>query len=83
MRRRYAVPLDRRRLFARLREGGASAEYLRAFGAELAQVEDIVSGSAFADFIAAYVPLFVPEAARRPAEGAAAQLGPLGRGQSA
>jgi glycosyltransferase domain-containing protein len=83
MRRRYAVPLDRRRLFAKLRESGASGEYLRAFGAELAQVEDIVSGSAFTDFIAAYVPLFVPEAARRPAEGAAAQLGPLGRGQSA
>lgn len=82
-RRRYTVALERRSLLARLRRNGAPEDYLRAFGAELAQIEDVVSGPAFADFIRPYVPLFVPEAARAAEQSPAAGLGALGRGQSA
>ncbi len=83
MRRRYTVALERRSVPAKLRHNGAAADYLKAFRAELAQVEDVISGSAFDRFIRAYVPLFLPEAAQIPAEGSAARLGALGRGQSA
>jgi glycosyltransferase domain-containing protein len=82
-RRRYTVPLERRRVFAKLRRNGASEDYLRAFGKELAQIEDVVSGPAFADFIRPYVPLFVPEAEQKTIRDPAARLGALGRGQSA
>jgi glycosyltransferase domain-containing protein len=82
-RRRYTVPLERRKVLAKLRRNGASPDYLQAFKAELAQIEDVVSGSAFADFIRPYVPLFVPEAARQAVQTPAAELGTLGRGQSA
>ncbi len=83
MRRRHSVPLDRRKVLARLREGGASEDYVRAFSAELAQVEDVICGPAFAEFIRAYVPLFAPETAYKSKGDVAAQLGSLGRGQSA
>jgi glycosyltransferase domain-containing protein len=82
-RRRYTVPFERRGVLAKLRRNGASRDYLRAFSAELAQIEDVVSGPAFAAFIRPYVPLFVPEAAQNTAEKPAAELGALGRGQSA
>jgi hypothetical protein len=82
-RRRYAVPRERRKVLARLRGAGASADYLQAFKAELAQIENVVSGSAFAEFIRPYVPLFVPEAAQQAVKTPAAELGALGRGQSA
>ena len=82
-RRRYAVPLERRRVLATLRRSGASANYLQAFKTELAQIEEVVSGPAFADFIRPYVPLFAPDAARKTAQTSAAELGALGRGQSA
>ena len=81
-RRRYTVPLERRKVLAKLRRNGASADYLQAFKAELAQIEDVVSGSAFADFIRPYVPLFAPEA-QTTVQASAAELGALGRGQSA
>jgi glycosyltransferase domain-containing protein len=82
-RRRYTVPLERRKALAKLRRNGASADYLQAFRAELAQIEDVVSGSGFAEFIRPYVPLFVPEAAQTTVQTSAAELGALGRGQSA
>lgn len=82
-RRRYAVPFDRRSVLGKLRSNGAAEDDVTAFRAELAQVEDVVCGPAFAEFIRPYVPLIVPEMAQKPAAGAAAQLGPLGRGQSA
>jgi hypothetical protein len=82
-RRRYTVPLERRRVLATLRRNGASANYLQAFKTELAQIEDVVSGAAFADFIRPYVPLFAPDAAQKVAQTSAAELGVLGRGQSA
>jgi glycosyltransferase domain-containing protein len=83
MRRRYSVPLDRRKVLAKLREGGASEDYIRAFSAELAQVEDVICGPGFADFIRTYLPAFAPEAASKPKGAVTTQLGSLGRGQSA
>lgn len=80
-RRRYSVPLDRRKVLAKLRESGASKDYVNAFSAELAQIEDVICGPGFADFIRAHVPAFAPEAASKPK--GATQLGSLGRGQSA
>ncbi|HEX3502163.1 MAG TPA: TIGR00180 family glycosyltransferase [Xanthobacteraceae bacterium] len=82
-RRRVSVPFEQRSVLAKLRRNGASKAYLEALAAELAQIEDVVSGAAFADFIRPYVPLFVPEAAQKAAETPAAQLGTAGRGQSA
>ncbi len=82
-RRRYSAPLERRAVFAKLRRNGAPADYLQMLRAELAQIEDTVSGRAFADFIRPYVPLFVPEAAQNTIEKPAARLGAFGRGQSA
>jgi glycosyltransferase domain-containing protein len=82
-RRRISVLLDRRNVLARLRQEGAGDDYLQALGAELDLVKDVVSGPTFAAFIRPYMPLFAPEAARPPAEDAAAQLETLGRGQSA
>jgi glycosyltransferase domain-containing protein len=83
MRRRLSVSFERRRVLAKLRGSGASQDYLEAFAVELAQIEDVVSGAAFADFIRPYVPLFVPEVAQKALETPAAQLGAVGRGQSA
>jgi glycosyltransferase domain-containing protein len=82
-RRRLSVPFERRSVLARLRRNGASKAYLEAFAAEVAKIEDVVSGAAFADFIRPYVPLFVPEAGQKAVETSAAQLGTVGRGQSA
>ena len=82
-RRRYAVRLERRRVLATLRRSGASANYLQAFKTELAQIEDVVSGATFADFIRPHVPLFAPNATQKAAQTSDAALGVLGRGQSA
>jgi hypothetical protein len=82
-RRRISAPLDRHNVFQRLRKEGAGDDYLRPLAAELALVEDVVSGPAFAAFIRPYVPLLAPDAAREPAEESAEQLAPLGRGQNA
>jgi glycosyltransferase domain-containing protein len=83
MRRRYTVPLDRRRVLAKLREGGASDDYISAFSAELAQVEDVIRGPDFAEFIRTHMPVVAPEAAAEPNSAVAAPLESLGRGQSA
>ena len=82
-RRRYTVSLERRGVLAKLRRNGASDDYLIAFSKELAQIEGVICGPAFADFIRPHVPLFVPEAAQEVAGTPAAELGALGRGQSA
>jgi glycosyltransferase domain-containing protein len=82
-RRRYTVPFERRGVLAKLRRNGAPEEYLSTFGKELAQIEDVISGPAFADFIRSYVPLFVSEAAQKAVDEAAPGLGALGRGQNA
>jgi glycosyltransferase domain-containing protein len=50
-RRRYSVLLERRALFSKLRQSGASAPYLKAFRAELAQIEDVIAGTKFRGFI--------------------------------
>jgi glycosyltransferase domain-containing protein len=54
-RRRYSVPFERRVMIAKLRESGASEEYLKNFRAELARIEDVVSGAEFRDFIQTFV----------------------------
>jgi glycosyltransferase domain-containing protein len=82
-RRRYTVAFERRSVLAKLRRNGAPEQYLSAFGKELTQIEDVVCGPAFADFIGPYVPLFVPEAAQKVVEKPATELGALGRGQNA
>lgn len=54
-RRRYSVPLERRAIFARLREAGATEPYLQTLRAELAQIEDVIAGTEFRDFIEPFV----------------------------
>ena len=76
-RRRFSVPLERRKLLTKLREHGASDEYIKVFTAELAQIEDIICGPAFANFIGPYVPLFATDAVRKPVATAAIPLGQI------
>jgi glycosyltransferase domain-containing protein len=67
MRRRYFVGRERVALFSRLTAYGASADYLTRFQAELATIEDVLTGERFAAFIAPYVRLFGSSAASAPA----------------
>jgi glycosyltransferase domain-containing protein len=57
-RRRYFVGRERAALFSRLAADGASADYLTRFQAELAGIEEVLTGKSFADFVAPYRPLF-------------------------
>ncbi len=82
-RRRYSSSRERRNLLAKLRQHGASDGYVRAFSAELAQIEDVISGSAFARFIGSYAPVFPSEVMHKPTATAASAREPLSRGQSA
>jgi glycosyltransferase domain-containing protein len=79
-RRRYSVPLERRKLLAKLRQYGAPEDYMQAFSKELAQIEDVICGSAFANFIRPYVPLFSSEIVDKPA-AITAPLAASARGQ--
>jgi len=56
-RRRYTAAFKRRRIVATLQKYGASADYIKAFSTELAQIEDAIAGYAFEDFIQPYVPI--------------------------
>ena len=51
-------------LIAQLQADGASDEYLAQFERELSAIEDVLSGSAFAEFIEPYVPTFAPRVVR-------------------
>jgi glycosyltransferase domain-containing protein len=82
-RRRLSVLFERRGILTTLRRNGASEDYLKAFCAEVTQIEDVISGPAFADFVRPYVPLFAPEAMQKMFGDPAAQLGAIGRGQGA
>lgn len=53
------VRFQRRGLVAKLREGGASDDYVVTFNEELSQVEGVVFGAAFAEFVRPYVPILV------------------------
>jgi hypothetical protein len=80
-RRRYSVPLERRNLLAKLRRYGASDEYISAFRAELSQIEDVINGPRFAEFIRPYAPLFSSETVDKPT-AIAAPLATSARGPS-
>ncbi len=82
MRRRHSAPRERRRVLATLRNDGAAEDYVTAFGAELAHIEDVLSGAAFDNFIRPYVPLFVAATAPSAANDTSVRLGPVGRVQS-
>jgi glycosyltransferase domain-containing protein len=69
-RRRYSVPLERRKLFGALRQHGASADYLKAFRGELDRIDDVVNGEAFRAFLHAHGAPLLPEADIRPAGNA-------------
>lgn len=64
-RRRYLVSLERRAIFAKLRNNGASEEYIAAFDSELVLIEEVVTGAEFREFVRPYAALFVAESARR------------------
>jgi len=54
-RRRYFVGTERAALFSRLAADGASVEYLEKFDAELAAIEEVLTGKAFAQFVQPYL----------------------------
>jgi glycosyltransferase domain-containing protein len=57
-RRRLSVLFERRDVLQKLRKRGASDEYLKAFAAELAQIENVISGEEFSDFIRPHIAKF-------------------------
>jgi glycosyltransferase domain-containing protein len=63
-RRRYSVPLERRAIFSELQRNGASASYLKTFRGELAQIEDVLTGTEFRCFIAPFVVSLSADASR-------------------
>jgi glycosyltransferase domain-containing protein len=63
-RRRYFVGRERAALLTQLEADGASGEYLTQFESELAGIEDVLSGPAFAAFIAPHVPVLAPRVGR-------------------
>jgi glycosyltransferase domain-containing protein len=50
-RRRLAVLLERKNMFKQLRKDGAKPEYIAEFGRELAQIEEVLTGREFKDFL--------------------------------
>lgn len=59
-RRRHSVGRERAALLTQLKADGASGEYLAQFESELAGIEDVLSGQAFAAFVAPHVPGLAP-----------------------
>jgi glycosyltransferase domain-containing protein len=78
MRRRYSVPLERRMLLGKLRTNGASEQYLKAFREELADIEDVIAGRAFKEFIQPYMRKFTSASISPPA----ARFDSFGRGRN-
>ena len=54
-RRRFRVFSERRDILARLRKDGATPEYLAKFKRELAQIEDVLTGHEFRQFLGRYM----------------------------
>ncbi|HZP76302.1 MAG TPA: TIGR00180 family glycosyltransferase [Pseudolabrys sp.] len=69
-RRRYSVSRERRALFATLRQHGAADDYLTALRAELAHIEDTVSGTAFRAFLESHAAALIPASVAAPATAA-------------
>ncbi len=63
-RRRYFVGRERADILYNLRADGASEAYVAQFQAELAVVEDLLTGGSFADFIRPYMPLLGADGTR-------------------
>jgi glycosyltransferase domain-containing protein len=77
-RRRPSVQFERRALFYKLHKNGAAEEYLSALRLELAQIEDVVAGREFRDFLAPYASQLMRESsAKEPT--AAGLIGSFGR----
>jgi glycosyltransferase domain-containing protein len=55
-RRRLRLFSERRNIFARLRADGATSEYVAKFKDELAQIEDVLTGHEFRQFLRQYMP---------------------------
>lgn len=53
-RRRFSVSGERKAIIATLRQRGATEDYIAAFRSELAQIEDVITGAEFRDFIGRY-----------------------------
>ena len=82
-RRRFSVPIERRVIFRKLRKNGANEDYISAFAKELIEIEDVISGNAFHNFIRPWEAKLATNPGRKPHGEVTAQLGPVGRGQSA
>jgi len=54
-RRRPIVRVERRRLLSKLHRSGATPEYIANFKRELAQIEEVLSGREFKEFLAPYM----------------------------
>lgn len=61
-RRRYFVGRERVALFSKLAADGASQADLKKFDSELALIEDVLGGDAFAAFVRGQMPKFAPVA---------------------
>lgn len=57
-RRRMAVMFERKRLLRKLRADGATPEYIGRFKTELAQIEQVMTGCEFKQFLEPYLPKF-------------------------
>jgi glycosyltransferase domain-containing protein len=55
-RRRLRLVSERRNIFARLRTDGATSEYVAKFKDELAQIENVLTGHEFRQFLRQHVP---------------------------
>jgi glycosyltransferase domain-containing protein len=56
LRRRLRLTSERRSIFARLRADGATSEYVGKFKNELAQIEDVLTGHEFRQFLRQHIP---------------------------
>lgn len=59
-RRRLRLIWERKNIVNKLRNDGATQEYVVKFQNELAEIEDVLSGQGFKDFLGQRLPLFVP-----------------------
>jgi glycosyltransferase domain-containing protein len=62
---RYTVGRERSALLRQLANAGASQEYVTRFRAELAAIEEVISGDAFANFVRPLLPVLGPAAELR------------------
>jgi glycosyltransferase domain-containing protein len=62
-RRRLCLVWERKDFFNKLRNDGATREYVVKFKNELAEIEDVLTGRGFKDFLGQRLPLFAPRRA--------------------